>query len=181
MHLETKLIHQDSRPTENGPVCPPISVSTTFLRPTRRDLAGSQAVAATTSSTLASTPTGTTTTPTAIDEPFVYSRDGQPNVVRVEVLLGVLEGGHAVAYASGVSAILAALLHWLPKRIAVDGGYHGTHAVMAAYQAMRASGVEVSFHRSVVLTTMIFIMLMMVIMMTMMLVLPFDTTYLPDL
>jgi len=64
-------------------------------------------------------------------EGLVYSRMEQPTRARLEAVLGALEGGHAVVYASGQAATTAALLHFRPRRVAIEpGGYHGTHAAV---------------------------------------------------
>ncbi len=74
------------------------------------------------------------------EEGLVYSRADQPTRRRLEAVLGALEGGEAVAYASGQAAATAALLHLRPRRVAIArGGYHGTHA---AVEAFRPFGVE---------------------------------------
>jgi cystathionine gamma-synthase len=71
---------------------------------------------------------------------LVYARTDQPTRRRLEAVLGALEGGHAVTYASGQAAATAALMHLRPRRVLVArGGYHGTHA---AIDALRPFGVE---------------------------------------
>src|SRR5512133_2000964 len=62
---------------------------------------------------------------------LVYARNDQVTRRRLEAVLGALEGGHAVTYASGLAAVQAALQRFRPRRVAVDGGYHGTRAVFA--------------------------------------------------
>jgi cystathionine gamma-synthase len=64
---------------------------------------------------------------------LVYSRADQPTRRRLEAVLGALEGGDAVVYASGQAATTAALQHFRPARVAIGrGGYHLTHAAIAA-------------------------------------------------
>lgn len=71
---------------------------------------------------------------------LVYARAEHPTRRRLEAVLGALEGGHAVVYASGQAAATAALLHLRPRRVAVArGGYHGSHA---AIDALAPLGVE---------------------------------------
>lgn len=71
---------------------------------------------------------------------LVYSRNEQPTRRRLEAVLGALEGGSAVVYASGQAAATAAIAHLQPRRVAIArGGYHGTHA---AIDAFRPFGVE---------------------------------------
>jgi cystathionine gamma-synthase len=61
------------------------------------------------------------------NENFVYARDGSPTVCQAEAIVGSLEGGHAVMYSSGQAATFSALTYFRPKRVLVNGGYHGTH------------------------------------------------------
>lgn len=64
---------------------------------------------------------------------LVYARAAQATRARLEAVLGALEGGEAVSYASGQAASMAALLHFRPRRVAIArGGYHGTHAAIEA-------------------------------------------------
>jgi cystathionine gamma-synthase len=73
-------------------------------------------------------------------EGLVYARNAQPTRSRLEAVLGALEGGEAVVYASGQAATTAALIHLAPHRVALGhGGYHGTRQ---AVQAMRRFGIE---------------------------------------
>ena len=74
------------------------------------------------------------------DAGLVYSRAEQPTRRRLEAVLGALEGGEAVVYASGQAATTAALAFLHPRRVAIArGGYHGTQA---AVDAFRPWGVE---------------------------------------
>src|SRR5512138_70673 len=67
------------------------------------------------------------------EEGLVYAREDHPTRRRLEAVLGALEGGHAVVYASGQAAATAALLHLRPRRVAIArGGYHGTHLAIDA-------------------------------------------------
>jgi cystathionine gamma-synthase len=69
----------------------------------------------------------------AADNPagLVYSRDESATRRRLEAVLGDLEGGHAVCYASGQAALHAALVHFRPRRVALaPGGYHGSRALL---------------------------------------------------
>jgi hypothetical protein len=49
------------------------------------------------------------------------ARAEQPTRRRLEAVLGALEGGEAVVYASGQAAATAALLHLRPRRVAPRG------------------------------------------------------------
>lgn len=70
---------------------------------------------------------------------LVYGRNDNPTRHRLEAVLGALEGGHAIVYGSGLAAVTAVLHHLHPKRVAITGGYHGTHAVLAQWAPL---GVE---------------------------------------
>jgi len=73
-------------------------------------------------------------------EGLVYARMRQPTRSRLEAVLGALEGGEAVVYASGQAATTAALTHLRPRRVVLErGGYHGTHL---AVDGLRPFGVE---------------------------------------
>ncbi len=75
-------------------------------------------------------------------EGLVYARDQQPTRRRLEAVLGALEGGEAVVYASGQAATLAALMHFRPRQVAIArGGYHGTHAAIALLNAFGVTPV----------------------------------------
>ncbi len=82
-----------------GEVTPPISVTTTY----------------------------STDSPRFETEGFIYSRDGNPTVRKAEAIVGQLEGGHAVLYASGQAATFSLLTHLRPRRMLLSGGYHATH------------------------------------------------------
>lgn len=73
-------------------------------------------------------------------EGLVYGRDDALTRRRLEAVLGALEGGHAVTYASGLAAVYAALRHLRPRRVAIDRGYHGTHLVL---ERLAEGGLEV--------------------------------------
>ena len=85
------------------------------------------------------------TTTYAADNPqaLVYSRNDQATRNRLEAVLGALEGGYAVVYASGLAAVSALLHHLHPRHVAIDGGYHGTHAVLAQWAALGVEAVPI--------------------------------------
>jgi cystathionine gamma-synthase len=63
---------------------------------------------------------------------YVYARDGTPTWAQLEAVIGALEGGGAVAFASGMAAAVA-VLETLPggARVAVSQvAYHGVHALL---------------------------------------------------
>jgi len=116
--LSTRLLHADEC-HEDQAVSPAISVTTTW---------SAQGEGA--------------------DGRYVYGRIGTPVRDRAEVLLGELEGGHAVLYSSGLAALWAALVYYNPKRVAVDGGYHGTLFALDMYSrkyGTRLIGLEEDF------------------------------------
>jgi cystathionine gamma-synthase len=85
------------------------------------------------------------TTTYAADNPqgLVYARNDNPTRSRLEAVLGALEGGHAAVYGSGLAAVSALLHHLHPRRVAIDGGYHGTHAVLAQWAALGVTAVPI--------------------------------------
>lgn len=90
-------------------------------------------------------PIGVTTTFEAADGGHVYSRQSQPTRDRCESVLAALEATpgsptpHAVLYSSGLAACHAIMVALLPatRRIAVTGGYHGTHQVIGILKELR--------------------------------------------
>jgi cystathionine gamma-synthase len=63
--------------------------------------------------------------------PVAYARDGNPTWDAFETVLGELEGGDALAFASGMAAV-AAVFETLPSgaKVVVADGYSGTRAVL---------------------------------------------------
>jgi cystathionine beta-lyase/cystathionine gamma-synthase len=51
----------------------------------------------------------------------------------VEQILGKINHGHVITYASGLAAASSALVHYKPKRIAITGGYMGCHGSIDVY------------------------------------------------
>ena len=73
----------------------------------------------------------------------VYGRDTAPTRQKCEAVLGALEGGTAVLFASGLAATHAAVAAVAGRspgrtRVAIDGGYHGTHATLKCLAALGA-------------------------------------------
>jgi cystathionine gamma-synthase len=65
--------------------------------------------------------------------PIAYGRDGNPTWAALEATLGVLEGGTALAFASGMAA-LAAVLDEVPVGgvvVAPSGCYYGSRSLLA--------------------------------------------------
>src|SRR5918912_1720070 len=64
--------------------------------------------------------------------PYGYGRDANPTWTALERALGELEGGEALAFASGmaaVSAVLLALLRPGDVAVAVEDGYPGVRLI----------------------------------------------------
>jgi len=60
-----------------------------------------------------------------------YRRSSHETTERFEAVIGALEGGHAVAYASGMAAVAAVLDHIKPRRIAIPTPvYHGVAGIV---------------------------------------------------
>ncbi|KAK2466138.1 hypothetical protein APHAL10511_001780 [Amanita phalloides] len=123
----TDLIHGDGHnPAAGSEVTPSISVSTSFhsLDPTLgQGLADLEA---------------------DLRNPLyhVYSRYTQPVSTRAEKILSRINHGYAITYASGLAACYSALIFFQPKRIAITGGYHGSHSSIEIYRKSTGSGVE---------------------------------------
>lgn len=65
---------------------------------------------------------------------LLYSRFEQPTRQRLEAVLGALDGGEAVTYASGLAAVTAAISVLRPRRVAIaKGGYFGCQATIDAF------------------------------------------------
>lgn len=81
----------------------------------------------------------TTTFDRRVGGGYSYSREDQPTRKRLERVLGKMERGSAVAYASGQAAATAVLQHYRPGRIAVDRGYFGTHDAIESYMRLTSA------------------------------------------
>ncbi|KAI9366900.1 pyridoxal phosphate-dependent transferase [Zopfochytrium polystomum] len=70
--------------------------------------------------------------------PLIYSRYTTETRDRVEIVLGALENGFALTYASGLAAVAAAFQFYQPKRVFLPGeGYFGTHSVLNEFKRGR--------------------------------------------
>ncbi|CAN8098972.1 unnamed protein product [Discula destructiva] len=106
----TLAIHADDHLNSHTAVAPPLHTSTTFRYPSDPD---------------ALTPWSNT------DPAHIYSRISAPNTTRLEAVLTALLHGPSLTYASGLAAFHALLVLLNPRRIAIGGGYHGCHGVVA--------------------------------------------------
>lgn len=61
---------------------------------------------------------------------MVYARLARPTGSRLEHVLTKILHGESLVYSTGLSAIHAYLIRLSPKRVAITGGYHGTHSVI---------------------------------------------------
>ncbi|KAF1954925.1 cystathionine gamma-synthase-like protein [Byssothecium circinans] len=135
LHPSTAAIHADDRINTLTDVAPPIHTSTTFRYP--RQSAALQ-------------PVPTEGEFVDLQTPLIYSRLASSNINRLETILtplifpGVAAGGkevedlsnHVISYSSGLSAFHALLVHFVPKVIAISGGYHGCHGVIDLHTRM---------------------------------------------
>ena len=120
MQAETLAIHADDHGSGND-VAPSISVSTTFRYPE-----GFNENAAIEMGILNDRPRQLS--------PFnIYSRDTSTTRSRAEMVLGAIEGGKAITYSSGLSALMAVFTTVQPKTIVISKGYHGTHQALELY------------------------------------------------
>lgn len=115
LSLSSLSVHADDYLNSHRAVAPPLHTSTTFRYNADPDLLRHW----------------DNTDPAAPFDSHIYSRDSAPNTTRLEAVLGALLGGPAVTYASGLAAFHALLVYLNPRRIAIGGGYHGCHGVVA--------------------------------------------------
>ncbi|ESK97654.1 cystathionine gamma-synthase [Moniliophthora roreri MCA 2997] len=73
----------------------------------------------------------------------IYSRYTQDISTRAEHILSKINDGYALTYASGLAACYAAMLHHKPKRVAIRGGYWGTHQTLQIYQKSKDAELPV--------------------------------------
>lgn len=65
-----------------------------------------------------------------------YRRSSHETTERFEAVIGSLEGGHAVAYASGMAAAAAAITYIDPRRVALpEVVYHGVRELVRSLEA----------------------------------------------
>jgi cystathionine gamma-synthase len=77
----------------------------------------------------------TTTYDRSGQDELEYRRSHHPTTERFEAVLGALEGGTAVAYASGMAAVLAIVRHLRPARVSLPADvYHGVRSLLATEQ-----------------------------------------------
>jgi len=116
----TLLIHGDD--VTGAEVAPSISVTSTFREPFDD---GSNGLVE-----------------TATDR-HIYARYSQGVSSRVHQILGKINHGYAITYASGLAAASSALAHFQPKRIAISGGYMGCHGAIEIYLRGRSENTTI--------------------------------------
>ena len=104
--------HADDDIEPTGDIAPPLHPSTTFVQ----------------------------SSPHNASPHLVYSRVDNVTRQRVEAVLGRLDGGTAVTYASGLSAATALIKAVRPRRVYSEAGYHGVKAAFG-YWKERAEAV----------------------------------------
>ncbi|KAJ2740919.1 hypothetical protein GGI20_005536 [Coemansia sp. BCRC 34301] len=112
--LSTQMLHADHHLRETPEVAPSIGVTTTFTY-AKDSVEGNNYGAS---------------------QRYVYAREGRPNTTQAESVLSTALDGHAVVYGSGLTAALAILLQYRPKKVAIGQGYFGVRRVLAQYSAV---------------------------------------------
>lgn len=115
LSLSSLSVHADDYINNHRAVAPPLHTSTTFRYDDDPDRLR----------------VWDNTDPAAPFDSHIYSRDTAPNTTRLEAVLAALLGGPVVTYGSGLAAFHALLVYLNPRRIAMTGGYHGCHGVVA--------------------------------------------------
>lgn len=77
----------------------------------------------------------------ALSDAHIYSRESCPNTTRLETILETLLHAQAVTYCSGLAALHAFYVFLNPKRVAIGGGYHGSHGVLNLYSKITGSTI----------------------------------------
>ncbi|KAL8303519.1 hypothetical protein RB600_007124 [Gaeumannomyces tritici] len=124
LSLSTRAMHADDYINSHPAVAPPMHVSTTFRYnedPDKLVFWGQP-------------------DPNATHDTHTYSRETAPNTTRMEAILTSAVGAPCLTYSSGLSALHALLTHLNPRRIALEGGYSGSHGVVALLS--RLTGLE---------------------------------------
>ncbi|KAM3086762.1 hypothetical protein ACMFMG_000886 [Clarireedia jacksonii] len=120
LSLSSQTIHADDFLNKGQDVAPPLHVSTTFRYSNDPD---------------ALVPADEVDVSVPFDS-HIYSRHTTPNTTRLEAILSNILHGPSLTYSSGLSAFHALLVYLNPKRISIDGGYHGCHGVIGIHQKL---------------------------------------------
>lgn len=125
LHAPSTLsVHADDRLNVNIPdVAPSLHLSSTFrYTSTPSDLIPAKHLPAPT-----------------FGDAHIYSRESSPNTTRLETILATLLFAQAVTYCSGLAALHAFYVSFNPKRVAIGGGYHGSHGVLNLHSRISGS------------------------------------------
>merc|ERR1712093_93460 len=134
LDIASLLIHADQLGSEDIPVGVPISVTTTFRHARPAGAVTDEEEQGKLHGENAEIPD---TFDPAQPDRHVYSRYTQPVLTRTEKVLSALVKAHAIAFGTGLSAVMAALLHYQPEIVAITEGYHGTHEVFKLYGKLK--------------------------------------------
>ena len=74
-------------------------------------------------------------------ESHVYSRETAPTTTRLESILTSLLHAPALTYSSGLAALHAAYVYLKPARVAIGGGYHGSHGVLGLHRKLTGAKI----------------------------------------
>ncbi|KAH9909238.1 PLP-dependent transferase [Xylariomycetidae sp. FL2044] len=125
LSLSAQTIHADDYLNSHQSVAPPMHVSTTFrYSDDPEELAPWSNI-----------------NPANAHDSHVYSRDSAPNTHRLEAVLTSILHGPSLTYSSGLSAFHALLVFLNPGRVAIGGGYHGCHGVLALLRKLTGLAV----------------------------------------
>lgn len=155
----TQAVHADDHLNRSSDVAPPLHVSTTF-RYARNpsELVPAKELDASTQNLLQPTPVSlpyptpnhcpSTTplnplnppTPPKTLDAHIYSRETAPSTTRLEAILAPLLHAPTITYSSGLAALHALYVFLNPRRVAIGGGYHGSHGVLRIMR--KVSGLQ---------------------------------------
>lgn len=124
-HPSTTAIHADDCLNSHPDVAPPLHLSTTFHFSTDPSLL---------------VPFKDHPAPHPSDA-HIYSRHTAPTTTRAEALLEPLLHAPTVCYGSGLASLHALYVFLNPKAVAIGGGYHGTHGVLALHRKLTGAKI----------------------------------------
>ncbi|KAH6606378.1 cystathionine beta-lyase [Trichoderma cornu-damae] len=120
LSLASRAVHADARIDGHPAIAPGLHTSTTFRYPNDAERLKPVAEADHTK---------------PLDF-HVYSRHTSPNMARFEAILTSLIGQQAITYGSGLAAFHAMMTHLNPKKVAIEGGYHGCHGILGIFERL---------------------------------------------
>lgn len=126
-HPSTTAIHADDDLNPTIPdIAPPIHISSTFRY---------------SSDPTALIPAKDSSTNPIPTDAHIYSRLTTPTTTRAELLLHPLLHSPAVCYSSGLAGLHALYCFLNPRRIAITGGYHGSHGVVNLHRKLTGATI----------------------------------------